>query len=73
MKKRIAVEIETSEDGKYCGSECEKLIYNKRIIGRKAVTSPLCTLFREFLGLEQAKRCHACIKAECKAAREVGT
>lgn len=56
MKKRIAVEIETSEDGKYCGENCWGRWVNRRE----------CMIFNWHFGKE-IKRCPACIKAECKA------
>jgi hypothetical protein len=60
MKKRIAVEIETSEDGKACGSYCP---YNRYL---KNFT---CSLFKKDLHSVELRirRCPACIRAEYKA------
>jgi hypothetical protein len=65
MKKRIAVEIETSEDGKYC-SDCEHMDYRERFPRREFEC--ICDQFHMWLSEENCKvvRCPACTKAECK-------
>lgn len=65
MKKRIAVEIETSEDGKYCDPVCNYCYWS--------YSGWICKQYAEGLLIDGSKleRRPDCTRAECKAAKEV--